>query len=69
MRHSAEFFSEVQNLPKNWEHLLNFSIPRQALQAQYFDDGRWIEIDTPEDYARARELFGEEGKSSAPGRP
>jgi choline kinase len=66
LRRSAEFFAVSQNLPKNWEHLLNFAIPQQALQAQYFEDGTWIEIDTPEDYARARELFGEGVELSTP---
>lgn len=67
LRRSAEFFATPQNLPKNWEPLLNFAIPQQALQAQYFEEGRWIEIDTPEDYARARELFGDEVESPTAG--
>jgi choline kinase len=55
---AAEFFAIRENLPKNWEHLLNFILPEQVLEARYFDDGKWIEIDTPEDYARAQEMFG-----------
>lgn len=66
LRCSAEFFAAPQNLPKNWEPQLNFAMSQQALQAQYFEDGRWIEIDTPEDYARARKLFGDEVELLAP---
>ena len=51
------FFANEENLLKNWEHLLNFCLPEQPLVARLVDTDRWIEIDTPDDYAGARRLF------------
>ncbi len=54
---AERFFGDEGNLLKNWEHLINFCLPDQPLVARFVDTGRWIEIDTPEDYAEARRLF------------
>ena len=66
LRSAEQFFGEEGNLLKNWEHLLNFSLPDQPLVARFVGTGRWIEIDTPDDYAEARRLF--EGKGNGHGR-
>jgi choline kinase len=54
---AERYFGDEGNLLKNWEHLLNFCLPDQPLAARFVGGGRWIEIDTPEDYAAARRLF------------
>lgn len=57
LRGAERFFGDERNLLKNWEHLINFCLPDQPLVARFVDTGRWIEIDTPDDYAEARRLF------------
>jgi choline kinase len=54
---AERFFAVRENLPKNWEHLINFVIPQRPLTARYFVEGKWIEIDTPDDYAQACRTF------------
>jgi len=36
-------------------------------QAVHFDDGRWCEIDTPDDLVAAEQLFSESGRTWEPG--
>ena len=38
-------------------------------QAVHFDDGRWCEIDTPDDLVAANRLFSDSGTTSGPRRP
>ncbi|MDQ4102446.1 MAG: phosphocholine cytidylyltransferase family protein [Actinomycetota bacterium] len=57
LRSAERFFGDGGNLLKNWEYLINFCLRDQPLVARFIDTGRWIEIDTPEDYAEARRLF------------
>ena len=57
LRGAERFFGDEGNLLKNWEHLINFCLPDQPLVARFVDTGRWIEIDTPDDYAEAQRLF------------
>lgn len=57
LRAAERFFEDQGNLLKNWEHLINYCLPDQPLIARFVDAGRWIEIDTPGDYAEARRLF------------
>lgn len=52
-----EFLQDKSNLLKNWEHLLNVFLPKHDVESFYFDVGRWIEIDTQEDYLKAEEMF------------
>lgn len=58
LRRGEHFFADQRNLLKNWEHLLNSCLLEQPLVARFVDTGRWIEIDTPDDYQQARRLFG-----------
>jgi choline kinase/alpha-ketoglutarate-dependent taurine dioxygenase len=51
------FFTDARRLPLNWEHLLNAFLPAHDVETRRVAGGRWIEIDTPEDLARARALF------------
>lgn len=62
------FFADPARLPLNWEHLLNAFLPGQEVRARRAGEGRWIEIDTPEDYARACGLFAGTGAASGGGR-
>jgi choline kinase len=52
-----EFFNDPGNLLKNWEPLLNDHLREQPMTARFVDSRRWIEIDTPPDYAEARRIF------------
>jgi len=51
------FLRSKENINKNWEHLLNEFLPHNNVSTHFNDDGKWIEIDTPEDFKRAVELF------------
>ncbi len=55
---AAAFFDDPARLRLNWEHLLNAFLPgRDVRPRRAGQGGRWIEIDTPEDYDRACRLF------------
>ena len=60
-RHLSEmaghFLAREENLPLNWEHLLNKFIREKEVGIHYFERGKWIEIDTPEDFESARGIF------------
>jgi choline kinase len=57
LRRSEQFFDDPENLLKNWEPLLNYYLQEQPMTARFVGSGRWIEIDTPQDYAQARRIF------------
>jgi choline kinase len=57
LRGSERFFSDAANAPLNWEHLLNACLAELRLASRFIAGGRWIEIDTPEDYAEAKRIF------------
>ena len=54
---AEEFLSKEENLPLNWEHLLNGFIREKDVGVHCFEQGKWIEIDTPEDFESARHMF------------
>lgn len=51
------FLKKTENLNKNWEHVLNEFLPGHDIATHFNDSGKWIEIDTPEDYKMAQEKF------------
>jgi choline kinase len=57
LRRSGQFFDDPENLLRNWEPLLNEHLREQPMAARFVGSGRWIEIDTPHDYAQARRIF------------
>jgi L-glutamine-phosphate cytidylyltransferase len=57
LRRSDQFFEAPENLLKNWEPLLNDHLQEQPMTARFVGSPRWIEIDTPQDYAQARRIF------------
>ena len=57
---AEEFLSKEENLPLNWEHLINKFIRENDVGAHSFERGKWIEIDTREDFERARGMFEEQ---------
>jgi choline kinase len=57
LRQSDQFFADPENLLRNWEPLLNEHLREQRMTARFVGSGRWIEIDTPEDYADAQRIF------------
>ena len=52
-----DFFAAEENLGLNWEIILNRFLPRRRVPYHFDASEGWIEIDTPEDLRRARELF------------
>ena len=54
---AEEFLSEEANVSLNWEHLFNRFIREEDVGTHCFEKGRWIEIDTPEDFESARRMF------------
>jgi choline kinase len=54
---SKEFLSKKENLNLNWEHLLNEFLANQKVGSHQLEAGRWVEIDTPEDFQQAQESF------------
>lgn len=61
---AQEFLADPARRLLNWEHLLNAFLPTHDVAPRRVGAGRWIEIDTAEDYARACVLFAGPG---APG--
>lgn len=55
---TEEFLSHPQNLNLNWEHMLNQFLLEENVGIYKLTRGRSIEIDTPEDFQRAVEIFG-----------
>lgn len=54
---AAHFLKDQEKLHLNWEHLLNEFFQQAEVGSFYFNEGKWIEIDTPEDYQEAQSLF------------
>lgn len=52
-----KFLANNENINKNWEHLLNDFLPKEKIGTHFNDSGKWIEIDTPEDFEQATNLF------------
>ena len=51
------FLSDQKNIHLNWEHLLNLYFLDHQVGVHMFEQGKWMEIDTPEDFEHAQELF------------
>ena len=51
------FLTEPGHARLNWEHLLNRFLLRHDVACLQESSGQWVEIDTPGDFARAREKF------------
>jgi choline kinase len=62
LRRSDQFFDDPGNITLNWESLLNDHLREHAMSARLVEFGRWIEIDTPQDYAEARRIFAGTGR-------
>lgn len=58
LKHNADIFLKTPGkLHLNWEHLLNEFLLTHDVGVFNMKQGRSIEIDTPEDFQRAREIF------------
>jgi choline kinase len=57
---AQEFLAQPDRLLLNWEHLLNLFLLNHPVWGHVFEEGKWIEIDTPEDYRMAQQLFKDE---------
>jgi choline kinase len=56
-RFTEAFLAKPENLKKSWEHLLNEFLPKHEVGVHITQSRRLIEIDTPDDYAQAKEMF------------
>ena len=56
---ASEFLAYEANRGLNWEHLMNAFLAEHSMAAHTIRAGRWIEIDTPHDYRRAKRMFEE----------
>ncbi len=54
---AEDFLSREENILLNWEHLLNVYFPHHKVGYEMTDSKRWVEIDTPEDFNMAVEIF------------
>lgn len=54
---ASEFLSIEENQILNWEHLLNEYLLLNNVGVHKFVEGKWFEIDTPEDFDEAKTLF------------
>ena len=52
-----DFFENGENLPLNWEHLMNVYFKKNSMNTYMDKSNYWIEIDTPEDFQEAINLF------------
>ncbi len=52
-----DFFENSKNLPLNWEHLMNEYFKNNSMNTFMVKSNYWIEIDTPEDFFEAKNLF------------
>tara|TARA_Y100001934_G_scaffold169862_1_gene201772 strand:+ start:193 stop:957 length:765 start_codon:yes stop_codon:yes gene_type:complete len=58
---AAGFLARPENVMLNWEHLLNRFLPNHDVACHHEPSDKWVEIDTPEDYAVALEKFAPNG--------
>ncbi|GAB4010611.1 MAG: NTP transferase domain-containing protein [Bdellovibrio sp.] len=56
-QNAEKFLKTPGKLHLNWEHLLNEFLQNHDVGIFKIKEGRSIEIDTPEDFQRAREIF------------
>ena len=56
-RCARNFFRVEENRKLNWEYVLTDYMRTAKLHAHFDPSDRWIEIDSPEDYAEARRRF------------
>jgi len=56
---ASRFLAHEANRGLNWEHLMNAFLAEHSMAAHKIQAGRWIEIDTPHDYQRAKRMFEE----------
>lgn len=54
---ASDFLENPQNILLNWEHLLNVYLPKFHVTPHFTSSRQWIEIDTPEDFNQALEIF------------
>lgn len=54
---AVQFLSVEANQNLNWEHLLNQYLVHHNVGVHLFNVGKWMEIDTTEDYQAAQEMF------------
>jgi L-glutamine-phosphate cytidylyltransferase len=54
---ASSFLTKQSNLILNWEHLLNDFLVLNDVGVHKFKQGKWFEIDTPEDFKEAQILF------------
>ncbi len=54
---SEIFLKKSENSNLNWEHLLNDFLLDQSVGSHQINEGKWVEIDTPEDFDIATNLF------------
>lgn len=55
--HAEKFLTKESNLNLNWEYLLNEYVLENDVSIHETDSVKWIEIDTPEDYQDACDIF------------
>lgn len=51
------FLAAPANVGKNWEHVMNEFLLNHDMSVHQAISNRWVEIDTKEDYERAKSLF------------
>lgn len=56
---ALHFLTQEKNQNLNWEHLLNQFLPSRQIGIHSLQTGRWLEIDTSEDYQEAQRIFKE----------
>lgn len=54
---AADFLDHDENILLNWEHLLNVYFPAHEVGFEMTESKKWVEIDTPEDFNMAVEIF------------
>lgn len=54
---AQNFLEDKSKIHLNWEHLLNDFLLENEVGTHLFKNGKWVEIDTPEDYELAKKLF------------
>ncbi len=57
LKEAQGFLSLKENLLKNWEYLMNIFLLKHDIGIHSLTHPSWIEIDTPEDYKKANEIF------------
>lgn len=56
-KEAEDFLSKKENIMLNWEHLMNEVFQNNSVYPSFFNEGKWIEIDTPEDFNNAQRIF------------